>query len=418
MGQQTHPVELDMTDFCAVWVSPEVPQEYRNAVTRRLPGLNKDRITAFSTTSQKFKPKVDILSWSTSYYFVWKITNIYSIPEELPNHRLSDRGSWHCSLISLPDEGDPKLLAWLRQATGLNVLREKRRWSIIYPIAYDVDIGGRIQVPPSNSLYLGTFPDLKEDQGSSFEVAVGETRGAAVTLGGGWRFIEVTVDASLRSSTLRLNWDHRSLPEIARVPFLESHEPAVLFEFRAKNGGISCQAALHQASCRAALEKIRTGELEIARASLPSTVKGHLRWRRPRTFKFESLAIPADPAMDDPGRAEVVLPPILVSAINTSLRDAALEVQLDFGAFGSFHAVAVEPAARSAPEFALQPGTRRQIVWFCKASGAYQTIAREPVDRLNDDELVEHFVSIRAASWLATHKRSIERAITDARWRR
>ncbi len=402
----SHPVDLDAINYGAVWVSPEVSQPYRTAVTHRLPGLSKDRITAFATTPEKFKPRVEILSWATSYYFVWRASAGLALPEELPCHILAQRGPWHCALVSLTDEDEPGLLEWLRRATSLDVIPEKRRWSILYPPAHDIDIAGRIQLGPSNELFLGVFPAAEGAEPSSLECTVRGQRAIAATHGKGWRFVEINRWDSRVPVSLSLAWDHHALPELMMAPFADAIRPSVVIEFRSLRMA-AFQAALHEPSCRSALDSVCASDFEITAVTFPGGVQGELRWRPAGEFESHVLALPHSMPITS-SRIDKRLRAELVAAINLRLKDRGSEVWIDFGPFGSFHSNAREKATETTAQFTLRPSTRQQLIWFCKTSGAYQTSNGRPLDKLSDLDLVEHFAATPATPHLTGHRRAIE----------
>lgn len=415
VAPQTYRAHPESPDYGAVWISPEVRPEYRLAVTRRIPGLRIGQATVFATSPQKYKPRVESLSWATSYYFVWRQDSRCAVPEELPSHQLADNGAWRCALVSLPDEGTAELLAWLQDACGLNVAHEKRKWSIVYPVAYDVDVSGRIQVSPSHTLFLGTYAGSDStDQDSSLDCAAGDVRAYIGMRPGGWHFIEVTANEAVGESVLSLNWDHRLLPELARVPFADAAQPpAVVLGFHSKKTGSWSQARMHQASCVDALRRVRAAVSDISQIHLPCGIGGQLKWRSTSDSQWQSLTL-IDTAPRDTRGQGILLSPHQLAAINRALQDPKLEAWLDFGAFGQFHAPAEQPTQLIAPMRRLQPALRAKIVWFCKTSKTYETPAGEPIDELDDEQLVAHFESVRAASRLVAHRRSIEYALDGA----
>jgi hypothetical protein len=84
LGAQTYPVDLDAQEFGSVWTSPEVRQNYKSAIDERITGLDRELVSAFAATSQKYKLRVDRLAWGGSYYFVW-----HTAGPEAFNRRLS-----------------------------------------------------------------------------------------------------------------------------------------------------------------------------------------------------------------------------------------------------------------------------------------------------------------------------------------
>ena len=405
---QTYPAYPDSVDYGAVWVSPEVRPEYRSAVMHRIPGLKRGQVTAFATGAQKYKPRVESLLWATNYYFVWRRDGQLSLPAELLSQSLADSAAWCCALISLPDEGDAALVNWLRERCGLRVVHEKRKWSIIYPAAYNVDIGGRVQLPPTSSILMGTFVSGEATgHDSLLECTAGDLRASVVVPPARWHFFEVAADDAVRESVLALNWDHIPLPELTRVAPSHAGPPfAVVLDFRSKRNRVLSQAALHHMSCREALKSVRATALDITGIQVPAAISGEFRWRAADQIQWQSLALNGVASRDARG---VSLPPDVVSSVNNWLQDQALEASLSFGPFGEF-CTEIEPAAPTTRP-RLRSTTRAKVIWYCKSSKAYASRTRKPVDALDDGELLAHFVSVPAPAWLVVHKRAIEREL-------
>lgn len=414
LGPQTYPADPDATEFGAVWMSPEVRPAYRAAIAQRIPGLVPDLVTVFATNAHKHNPLVTSLSWGASYYFVWRKDSGQRLPKDLPGHQLADNGAWCCFLVSLPNEGEESLANWLNAACGLQIVQEKRTWGIIYPVAFDVDVSGRIRLPPTPSVLLGLSGLAEPDVESVFECAAGEFRASIIARNGGLHLIEITADKTAADSVLSLRWNQSLLPALARVPLADAaHPPAVVIEFLAKDAELPWRERMHEASCRELLRKARASEINIRKIELPAPIAGHLRWRaRPET-QWQSLPL-IEIAPGGGRRQGIVLPPGQLSKLNRILQDIRLDVWLDFGPFGEFLELSENPLVAGLPSLRLQPSVRAKIVWLCKTMKAYTTASKTPIDRLDDDELVAHFRGIRVDSSLLAHCRSIERALSSS----
>jgi hypothetical protein len=413
LGPQTYLANPDAAEFGVVWMSPEVRPAYRSAIAQRIPGLVAGQVTVFATNAHKHKPRVASLSWGASYYFVWRRDSGQRLPEDLPGHQLADNGAWCCSLVSLPNEGKKSLANWLNAACGLQIVQEKRTWGIIYPVAFDVDVSGRILLPPTPSVLLGLSGPAEPDVESVCECAAGEFRASIITRNGGLHLIEITADKTAADSVLSLRWDQSSLPALARVPLTDAaHPPAVVIEFLAKDAKLPWRERMHEASCRESLRKARASEINIRKIELPASIAGHLRWRALPETQWQSLPL-IEIAPGGGGRQGTVLPPGQLSELNRILQDLRLDVWLDFGAFGEFLELGEKPLLAGLPSLYLQPSVRAKIVWLCKTMKAYTAASKMPIDGLDDDELVAHFRGIRVDPSLLAHYRSIERTLAS-----
>jgi hypothetical protein len=313
--------------------------------------------------------------------------------------------------VSLPDEGESRLTEWLARATGMNVVPEKKRWSLLYPPAHDMDIVGRIQIAPSRTLYIGLSADVDGDEATSLECRVhGET--AATTIRDkARRFVEIDLHISSAPVVIGLTWDGYVLPELVMAPWGGVRQPSVRVEFHSPRTTPS-HSALHQAACQSALACVRASDLEIAAITLPVGLRGELRWHSAsepdvQTLSLTTLSMPT-------GRADARLPPALVEAINLRLKDRRSAMWIDFGAFGSYYANAETLPATAVP-FALQRITRHRLIWFCKTLGVGRAADGRLLHQLSDRDLVRHFSSSPTTPDLAVHRRAIEADIRRQR---
>lgn len=403
LGPKTYPVDLDAADFAATWISYEVYRPYAAVIQRRVPGLRRGKVTAFNATSEKYKPRAESLSWGATYYFVWRDRLSPTLPDWLSPHLLAARREWRCALVSLPSEGDDTSLAWFRDVADLDVVPERRRWCIVSPVPYDLDLDGRVQLGADEWTCLAFHPG-DSDEDSTVVVNAGGEDCTLIISGRRWHLLEVAAEGQARRSPLRFRWDLHDLPMLIRRP-LEPHPVAVVaLEFKSASQDGS-RAALHEAKGRELLDSVRAGERELAGLYLPQGVRAMFRWRRQAEFTGQGLELAA--ALTDGSLASST-----VSAINAALRDRSMTVLLDAGSFGSYVSGGQGPltTATSLPR-PLAKRTRRHVVWFCKVVGVWQTTEGTPIDRLTDAELADHFFSLKVKGALVSHWRGIAREI-------
>ncbi len=395
LGPRTYPVDLDAPDFAASWISYEVHRPYAAVIQRRVPGLRRDKVTAFTATSEKYKPRTESLSWGESYYFVWRDRAGPILPDWLSPHLLAAHREWRCALVSLPSEGNDTSLAWFRDVADLVVLPERRRWCIVNPVPYELDLDGRVQLEANQWTCLAFHPG-DSDEDSTVAVHVGGEDSTLILSGRRWHLLEVATQARAEPSLLHFRWDLHDLPILIRRPLDACPVAVVDLEFKSASQDGS-RAALHEAKGRELLDSVRTGERELIGLFLPRRVRAMFRWHREAEFTEESLELA--PMLTDGS-----LPSSIVSAINAALRDPSMTVVLDAGPFGSYVSgvQGSRPAAASLPR-----RTRRHVVWFCKVVGAWQTTEGTPVDRLSDPELSDHFFSLKVKGALVSHWRGI-----------
>lgn len=407
----TLPVELDAADFGASWISPEVRPRYRAAVEQRVAGLDHAHVNVFAATTQKYKPRVKSLGWGDSYYFVWRSSAFPALPPTLIARRLAERGAWSCALVTLPDESEVDLQRWLHEACAMRISKDARRWSIVYPVAYDIDIAGHITVAPAASVLVGfEGEDAPTDEHTPLECRVLDARAPLSVPARGRRFVEIATRGAYEKGTVRLSWGGRALPEILRAALPPPDAlPSVLLHARPRRGGPAITAHLHQADSQQLLETVRTRACDLVELIVPVGVPGTLN-RRARTGDWQIVPLSHSEFTTAAGDVTYRITAEPLAALNRALQDPSLDICLDFSAFGSFYAAAEKPERRAAPALRLDAGLRRKIVWLCKTAGQYPR-GGSTIDHLDDVTLVCLVTEARVPASLLAQQRSLQAAL-------
>jgi hypothetical protein len=400
-----------------VWISPEVRPRFRAAIEGRIQGLDRERINVFAAGAQKYKPLSGHLSWGEAYYFVWRSEKRAALPRSLFTRRLANRGAWSCAMVTLPGEADSVLETWLRQSCGLSVSKERRRWAIVYPVAYDVDINGQIVIPPTNSLIIGT--EAIEDSGGSaskLDFSVSDAHTSVPTLDRGQQIIEIKADGSHRAAAVRLSWNGDALPAIVRHgPPTVAALPAVLVRCRPRNGGPPTELGLHEDACRRLLHAVRERAFDLQQITIPKGVRGSIKWRGSSTCEWQFLLL-THPETNSTAGIQALTHAQLIQ-VKHALQDTAIEMHLEFGAFGEFYAPCENLQRGVGSSVRLAPELRRRIIWLCKTVQLYPNGDSRKLEHLADADLIRHFSCASIPSPFIAHKRSIQSRLPDPKRR-
>ena len=157
----------------------------------------------------------------------------------------SARGTsrWLCALVSLPSEGNDTSLAWFRDVADLVVLPERRRWCIVNPVPYELDLDGRVQLEANQWTCLAFHPG-DSDEDSTVAVHVGGEDSTLILSGRRWHLLEVATQARAEPSLLHFRWDLHDLPILIRRPLDACPVAVVDLEFKSASQDGS-RAALH-----------------------------------------------------------------------------------------------------------------------------------------------------------------------------
>jgi hypothetical protein len=395
---------IDAQEFGASWISPEVRPNYRHAIEERIPGLDRTLINVFAPSNQKYKLRSDTLTWGNSYYFVWRADCFTEIHRGLSALPLAPQDDWQCSLVTLPDDEDAELKAWLDEHVGLNFNHQRRLFGIVIPAPCGMDVFGRPVVPDSGTLLVGvSLGQSDDDSGRKFSCSAGRESATVSISSSGHHLFEV--GASLGKNALALYLDENPLPALA--PFTDAadeHVNGVILEFCANEAKVAHPVALHQAQAAAALREVRAGRAALVNLLYPLGVTAQVRWRIPPAIEWQRLLLsnPAASGVMVAATADELL------KVNSVIRDKVLDVQIDFGPFGSLYdGGVIQQSAR--PLLALTQQVRCRIIWLCKCARRFTDNAKRPIDILPDAALVAMFESLQVPAELAAHKVAVAR---------
>jgi hypothetical protein len=395
---------LDAQEFGASWISPEVRPNYRHAIEERIPGLDRTLINAFATSNKKYKPRSDSLTWSNSYYFVWRTGCFTEIHRGLSALPLAPLDDWQCSLVTLPDDEDSEVKAWLEEHAGLNFDHQRRLFGIVLPAPCGMDVFGQRVVPDSGTLLVGlSLGQSDDDSGKTFSCSTGR-ESAAVSISSSGRHL-FEVGASLGKSALALHLDDNPLPALAGfADRADEHVTGVVLECSTNDAKVPHRVALHQTHAAVALRDVRAGRASLVKLLYPRGVTAQLRWRVPPAIEWQCHSLSNPAAL---GTMIAATPDELLKA-NSVIQDKALDVQFDFGAFGSFYNGGVTRQS-AGPALSLSREVRRRIIWVCKSARSFTDNAKTPIDLLSDAALAAMFKSLHVPAELTAHKAAVAR---------
>lgn len=384
-SKRSYPVDPEAQVFRAVWASPDVARGYAEAVTERLEGLAREKISVFVATSDKTKPRAASLSWGASYYFIRPKTLPYDLPPSLITRQLAPLSQWECSLVTLPEYAqDLSLERWLQENTGLFVTTEKRRWGIVYPPPFALNPDGQITLPADSHIELLLFADPIEGHNNSVITArVGQSSESLEIARGRWGNLSVRTSEPFANAAVRLDWDGHQLPDIVRTQPSTASTIEVTLEISTDGETDDC-FPLHYQTAADALALSRPKSDCRARLNIPSGLAGVIRYRAQNGIWVETPAAVAD-----------------LSVIS---KQPDLEIEIDFGPFGF---ISLAPLKQVVVQRPLPCELRQKLLWFCKASSAYKTRAGAIIADASDEELREHFRAIIPAAYLVAHHRSL-----------
>lgn len=400
-GAQTYQVARDGEDFGALWVSPEVRPQYKAVVEDRVLGLDKELANLFASTAQRYKPRVDRASWGNSYYLVWHDTCGLAIPRKLVAQPLASADQWHCSFITLPDDEDTEIKKWLEEITAVAVSSQRRVFGVVYPPPCGLDILGRLILPAADRLIVG-FRQNDSELGSA--VVLRATAGSAasqVSLEGSGRHL-VQIEMESGSAQIALKLDEFTLPLL--VPASVTYANVFLdvrFVFNDLANSRRKEASLTSSEGLSLLANVRRGQAEIFECTSPSGVKGSVRWKAEQEITWSSLSLggDSDAASVSATRDEIV-------ELNKCLQNRRYEIELDFGAFGSFCAPSEKCIGRDV-EVAVPSHVRKRIHWLCSVCCVFSNDRGIPIKRLDDREIVHLVERMRVPTQFVAQHRAI-----------
>lgn len=396
LGSQTCSADVDAEDFGTIWFSPEVRGEYRSVLEERIPGLHREQATLFASSASRLKPRVDRASWGDSYYLVWHTAHAISVPRSLAPQPLAPIGQWNCALIALPEEEDDEIRTWIKETTAVAISPQRRVFGLLYPPPCGQDILGRVVMPAADEIVFG----LKEVQSETvtLRATVGETS-SQVSLHGAGRHLVGVGDANRAHIALWLN--EAQLPQFIPTSIgADNFFPEIRIVIREVSNPGHVEASLGSKKGLSILQKVREGQAEIFKWAIPSGVKGAIRWKSINDLLWSTM-----PLGSDGTSPYVIAGAAQLAQFNAVLQDRAVELEIDFGAFGIFRA-SREKSAKRASDFVVPRVVRDRIRWLATAS-ASATNRNMSLSELSDADVVRFVLRMRVSPHLAAHHRAL-----------
>lgn len=401
LSEQTYPVDIGSSEFRALWRSPEVPDDYFEAVSDRVQ-LSESLASAFDVSPLKHKPFTRRLVWGEYYYFIWPSAVSSDFPNDFTVQQLAKRGDWSCALVQLPEQAEMGPKEWLKKFCGLAPERQSRKWAIAHPAPRRRNIYGEISVSSLDNVVVGYFQPTS-DEWTIGAVADGEAQSFALQ-DVGWHLFEYTSDAKAEYGRLRLRSDEQDLAALVSEEL--EHKPATSVQvfFRDRASGRVTDQRLHQEQVLAQFQGVRSRKSDIAEVRVPERVSGWLKLHNCRTGAYSEEKLCTDNTSSDIGR-KCVLEATALAKLNSSLAAEETEVVLDFGHFGI---CAFPPLSRRREQAdQLLPSLRKKILWLCSQSNNWRRRDGVAIARLSDARLVEHYAAARFDTRWMAHVRSI-----------
>jgi hypothetical protein len=377
-GAITCPVNPNAADFRVSWVSRDVDRYFAQAVQDRIAGLDPLRANVFSTGRGSRQERASVLNWGGSYYLVYRAARLADVPSQIASVALADHKDWSCLLVTLPSIADQDVSTWFDAHTALSIMPAKQQWGIVAPAAHAMDSAARVVLGSGTDIVVAIHPGDRRGREAVVHGTAG-TESAEVTLQPHrWNLLEISGASPTQPLMLRLN--EQSLPEMVVRSFART-SPKVLLHFNTDT------IEAHTLDAHQALERVRSGQLELRGITLPTAFEAQLRARGPGELDWAAHRLVAadGPYHDDELANWLML-----------LHDRRQDIVIDFGPYGYWWSDGQLPAQQQAT---LLPETRAHAAWVLLASGkASATLG-------DDTALAKAVGSLVTPRWLTAHHR-------------
>lgn len=400
LNTQTYAANPDARHFRAVWFSPEISSEYKAVLSTGALGLGTSHATAFVGSADRLKRRADHLFWGRDYYLVWRRDLKIEIPPAILLKPLAQQHEWCATFISLPDEPNSVLQQWIDKVIGIPITAQKRRWSLIYPVGYDTDADGRINVPITSQILVGLHNEgplsTQEDEFSAHDA----DGSASVKLPSGKQHLAKVDFTPSHLQRLSLSWGDRNLGElIGRTIPSDDHFPSVAIGTKDIVSGEETWSPLHSRAIEDRLAHVRRGKLDIIQIRFSNALSGKLRWRKHGTATWALQILNKGFGSNRAGFSSITLGDDDLSTLVSIVRNNALDCVIDWGSFGRALLVG---SAISSESVGLSEKLRTKLRWYCRLGG---------MPAAHDGALIDAFKRIPPTPFLIPHKRMLEREL-------
>ncbi|MDE0280789.1 MAG: competence protein CoiA family protein [Gammaproteobacteria bacterium] len=410
----TYPVDPDTNDFKAVWISADTNPVYREVISERISGLNKNGVTAFIGERGRYKPRARRIVWGHAYYFVWPKSFDLNIPSNLEVLAFENNKDWSCVLSALPESRDETTANWLERVCSINVKNSSTSWSLLYPFLSTYAFDGFIQVPAFGGFIVGCnrIEEVNETKacanfnGERFETLLPCKTKSVVALA----YFDTIPNFFELTGNNHISFSFRA-PAVQSLAI----QPVALVEVESATKG-SIRVPLHTVEARKWLEEVRAGRARLNGITLPEAVQGKLAWRSNLIAAWDYTPLNR---REDEGQRwlhQVKLARSEVEQIQSVLRLTGDEVLLSFRSFGEHHFLSVDEEGSHA--IRLSRRLRNRILWLQREISLVYGDGQPVAGSVSDHDLIQCFLALKPPPSLVGHYQSIRRSVSNPPTRR
>ena len=410
-GPATYPANPDANDFKAVWCSPETDPAYRDIISERRPGLNKQGVTPFMSVRGRYKPRARRLVWGRAYYFVWPKSFDPKFPSALDVLAFEKIKDWSCVLCALPESRDDILADWLDRVCSVDIESSSATWSLLYPFLSAYAYNGDIEIPAIGPLIVGCNQTGETDEvktkayaivnGERIETQVPDQSKSVVAL----TFSDIIPDVFELAGNHQVSFSFRA-PE---VQSFGDHSIA-WGEFESATRGW-IRVPMHTPGARRWLEEVRANRAQLNGITLPEAFRGELAWRSNPIAAWNRSPLNRNYVEGRRWLHQVKLGRDELELIQSVLKSTGDEVLLSFRGLGEHHFLSVE--AEDDRVVRLSRRLRNRMLWLQKEISLVYGDGQPVADNVSDHDLVQCFLALTPPTSLAGHYQSIRRSVSE-----
>jgi hypothetical protein len=399
-GSRSHSFDLDPNcgEVGITGFGGPISQALIESLEPKTDRLDPELISVFSDTAASRKPRARCLKTDCRYVLLWPSSHFAKLHKDLNPIFMPDRFGWHCAYVTISSQPTTEVAHWLKLHTGLRIAPDRASVAFLQPIGGWRNEFNEVEVLGETELLLSLW-DRRALPGEQKLVELDESQ------------VRVTIELLAQTETIIVA-SREQLRENLTVTF--SDEAPTVFTFvrqklsddkkiesvrlgATRDALVEEITPFHDIKAGSILNAIRSGETLLTSFDVPDGVTGCVEEYDARSDILSSYQYIGDGQNTENNIW-------FLNRLKTTLANPALEVAINFGAFGS---QSIPASLRARIESVIPRRVMRQLKWLMSASGHTQYRQGASINPIPMTALVADALSACLPACFRSHQRRL-----------
>ncbi len=375
-----------------------ISQAFIESIEPKTDRLDPELISVFSDTTASRKPRARCLKTDSRYVFLWPGSHFAKLHQDLNPIFMPDRFGWHCAYATISTQPTTELAHWLRLHTGLRIASERASVAFLQPIGGWRNEFNEVEVLGEADLLLSLWDRRALPGEQKFaELDEGQARVTIELLAQAETLIVASREQLRENLTVTFSDEAPTVFTFVR-PMIPGDKKIESVRLGATRGeSVEEITPLCDIKAGSILNAVRDGENTLTSFNVPDGVMGFVEEYDARSDMLSSYQYIGDGQNTD-------INIWFLNRLKTTLANRALEVAINFGAFGS---QSIPATWRVSTEPVFPPRVRRQLMWLMSASGHTHNRSGADINPIPMRALVAEALSASLPACFRSHQRRL-----------